>query len=71
MNILHGDWRLIVLPATAQIVLAGLSNVAEIKIYSPTTNNITITNVGGFTPNILAEIIAVDFTGEKGDTPWK
>ena len=53
--------------STAQIVLAGLSNVAELKIYSPTTNNITITNVGGFTPNIVAEIIAVDFTGEKGD----
>ena len=55
--------------STAQIVLAGLTNVAELKIYSPTTNNITITNVGGFTPNIVAEIIAVDFTGEKGDTP--
>ena len=53
--------------STAQIVLAGLSNVAELKIYSPTTNAITITNVGSFTPNILAEIIAVDFTGEKGD----
>ena len=55
--------------STAQIVLAGLSSVAELKIYSPSTNNITITNVGGFTPNILAEIIAVDFTGEKGETP--
>ena len=54
--------------STAQIVLAGLSNVAELKIYSPSTNAITITNVGGFTPNIVAEIIGLDFTGEQGET---
>ena len=46
---------------SAQILLAGLSSVAELKIYSPTTNNITITNVGGFAPAILAEVVGVEY----------